>query len=440
MVRGPAGSPTVRDPPTTWSLERGERLRWKTRIPGLGHGSPIVWGDHVFVVTAVSGAEDPPLTVGLFGSPAPADDDETQQWRLYALDARSGEVLWNRVAHEGAPATRRHAKASHANATPTTDGTRVVASFGSAGLHAYDFEGNRLWSRDLGVLDAGSYNIPAFQWGYASSPLLHDGKVLVLADVQGDSFLASLDADTGADVWRVGRDDVPTWGTPTVVEAPLGAAEGQRHIVVNGFRHIGAYDFATGAEVWRLSGGGDVPVPTPIAGHGLVFVTNAHGRLSPVYAIRQGARGDISLEEDATTSAGVAWSVLRGSGAYMQTPVLLGDELYVCRDNGTLTVFDARTGQEHYKERLTSSGDGFTASAVAAGGRLYLTSEVGDVHVIAAGPSFERLATNSLDEVVMATPAIAHDTIYFRTKGHVVAIGEPSAAPEPDPGDPEAER
>lgn len=416
-------------PPVSWNLETGENVRWKTPIPGLAHASPIVWGDHVYVVTVVGELEDPELRVGLYGDVGPAKDDGVQRWWLYALSAETGEVTWKRLVHEGEPAVRRHTKATHANATPATDGERIAVFLGSQGLHVFGMDGTPLWKKDFGTLDAGFYMMPAMQWGFGNSPVFHDGKLVVLADVQKGGFLALFDAADGKELWRVPRTDVPTWSAPTVVEvdAPP-AAEGATavpatQIVVNGYKHMGAYDFATGAEVWKMANGGDIPVPTPIAGHGLVFLTNAHGRLAPVYAIRADATGDISLEDDATTSDGVVWSVLRGSGAYMQTPVLLGDELYVCRDNGVLTVFDARTGKEHYKERLTSSGDGFSASGVAAGGHLYFTSEVGDVHVLRAGTAFDRVATLELGEVAMATPAIAHDTLYFRTKGHVIAIG-----------------
>jgi outer membrane protein assembly factor BamB len=237
-------------------------------------------------------------------------------------------------------------------------------------------------------------------------------------DVQKGSFVAALDVRTGRELWRTPRADVPTWSTPAVV-----TMNGREQVIVNGWKHIGGYDLETGKEVWRMTGGGDIPVPTPITGHGLVFITNAHGRMSPIYAIRPTATGDISLKEGETSNAHIAWSYGR-DGAYMQTPILYNDILYVCRDNGVLSAFDARSGKRHYQARLGSGSTGFSASAVAASGRLYFTSEDGDVYVVKAGPTYELLATNPLAEVAMATPAISEGMLIFRTRGHLVAIGE----------------
>lgn len=406
-------------PPTTWDLESGENVRWKTAIPGLAHASPIVWGNRIYLTTAASAQIDPELTVGLYGSITPAKDKDLEHiWWVYAIDRETGAVVWKRNAHQGTPAIRRHIKASHANSTPATDGEHVVAFFGSEGLHTYDRDGSLLWRKDFGKLDAGSYNIPAAQWGFGNSPTIEDGKVIVLADVQGGGFLAVFDVATGDEIWKVDREDVPTWTTPTLMHAAGGA-----QIVVNGFKHMGAYALEDGKALWKLAGGGDVPVPRPVAGDGLVYITNAHGRYSPIYAIRPSARGDVSVSEEAPTHDGIAWSVLRG-GSYMQTPVLYDGRLYVCANNGVLSAYDAESGERLFRERLTTSGDGFTASGVAAGGKLYYASETGTVFVVQAGDTFELLATNDLGEIAMATPAIAPDEIYFRTQRHLVAVGD----------------
>jgi outer membrane protein assembly factor BamB len=209
---------------------------------------------------------------------------------------------------------------------------------------------------------------------------------------------------------------VPTWSTPTVIEGGE-----QPQVVVNGYHHAGGYDLATGRELWRLSGGGDIPVPTPILGAGMIFLTNAHGALSPIYAVRPGARGDISLAEGQSANDHIAWSYPRG-GAYLQTPLIYGEHLYVCRDNGVLSCFEARTGRRLYQERL-GNGGGFSASAVAADGRIYYTGETGEVYVVAAGPDFQVLATNSLGEICMATPALSEGAMYFRGQDHLIAIG-----------------
>ena len=295
--------------PEKWNAADGTNILWKTPIPGLGLSSPIVWGDDIFLSTSISGKTDASLKVGYYGDITPVQDDTSHEWRVYALDKKTGQVKWQQTAYKGVPKIKRHMKNSHANSTLATDGERVVAFFGSEGLYAYDMKGTLLWKKDLGVLDAGYYMVPDAQWETGSSPILHDGMVIVQADVQKGSFLAMFDAKDGREVWRVTRADVPTWSTPTIH-----VVNGQTQILVNGMRHVGAYDFKTGKEIWKLSGGGDIPVPTPVVSDGLVYITNAHGPASPVYAIKETATGDISLKGDATSSDGVAWTALRTGG------------------------------------------------------------------------------------------------------------------------------
>ena len=408
--------------PVQWDVAKGENLKWKTAISGLGHSSVVVWGERLFVTTAVRQGEREELKVGLYGDIKPVNDDSIHQFELHCLDRNDGRVRWSRTVHEGVPRIQRHPKSSHANSTPATDGERVVAFFGSEGLYCYDMEGQLQWKRDFGVLDAGFFMVPSAQWGFASSPVLYDGKVIIQADVQKDSFLAVLDLEDGHDIWRVSRDDVPTWSTPTVY-AP---AEGTAQIILNGFKHIGGYDLASGHQLWHMQGGGDIPVPRPIVAHDLIFITNAHGRQAPIYAIRPDARGDISLAEGTTANEGIAWSLTR-DGGYMPTPIAYGDYLYVLRDNGVLSCFNARTGERLYKERLGGGGSGFSSSPVAADGRIYITNEYGEVYVIQAGPEFEQLAVNELGEIHLSTPAISAGVLFFRTRGHVVAIAELAA-------------
>jgi outer membrane protein assembly factor BamB len=406
---------------TTWDAESGQGVLWKTPIPGLAHSSPIVWGDRVFVPTAISSADNS-LRVGLYGDITPVEDDSVHTWKVYALDKRSGEIVWERTAHTGVPRVKRHTKATHASATMATDGAHVIAYFGSEGLYAYTTAGELLWKKDFGVLDAGYYVVPEAQWNVGSSPIIYDGKVILQADVQRDSFIAAFELADGSEVWRTARNDVPTWGTPNVYES-----DGGSQIVVNGYRHIGAYDADTGAEIWRMEGGGDIPVPTPVFAHELIFITNAHGRGAPIYAIRPSASGDISLAEGESSNRGIAWSTPR-EGAYMVTPLVYGDYLYNLKNNGALAVYDARSGEQMYQARL-GRGGGFTASPVAADGKVYFSSEDGDIFVVAAGPEFELLATNPMGEVCMATPAISEGLLLFRTVGHVVAIAAPNSRP-----------
>jgi outer membrane protein assembly factor BamB len=404
--------------PTRWNVSAGENVKWKTPIPGLAHSSPVIWGNNLFVTTAISGQTNVELKVGLYGAIKSVEDDTSHKWMIYCLDKRTGKIIWEKVAYTGVPKIKRHPKATHASSTPATDGRHVVAMFGSEGLYCYDMKGKLLWKKDLGVLDSGFFMVPAAQWGFASSPIIFEDKVFLQCDVQKDSFVAAFNIKDGSEIWRTPRQDVPTWSSPTVYRSG-----GRTLLLLNGYKHIGGYDAATGKEVWRLRGGGDIPVPTPIVAHDLVFITNAHGRMAPIYAIRLDATGDISLGENATSNKYVAWSVPR-DGAYMITPLVYGDYLYSSKDNGVLNCFEAKTGNRVYQERLGDGKSGFTASPVAAGGKLYYSSEDGDIYVIKAGPKFEVLASNDMGEICMATPAISEGTIFFRTQGHVVAITE----------------
>jgi outer membrane protein assembly factor BamB len=390
---------------------------WKTPIAGLGHSSPVVWGDQLCVTTAISGRKDAGLRIGPYGDVASVNDDTVHEWKVICLDKRTGTIRWEQSVHKGVPAIKRHTKATHANSTLATDGAHLAAMFGSEGLHVYDLNGKLLWNKKFGVLDSGWYTAPEAQWEFGSSPIIHDGMVIIQADVQNNSFLAAFDVKTGREIWRIPRADVPTWGTPAIVNV-----NGRKQVVVNGWKHIGGYDLLTGREIWKLTGGGDIPVPTPVFGHGLIFITSAHGDQSPVYAIRATATGDISLKPDETSNAHVVWSVPR-AGAYMATPLLYGDHLYVVRWNGIMAVFEARTGTRMYQQRLGGGTSAFTASPVASGGHVYVTSEDGDVFVVKAGPTYELIATNQIDAPCLATPAISEGRLFFRTKDHILAFG-----------------
>ena len=267
-------------------------------------------------------------------------------------------------------------------------------------------------------MDSGYYQVPTAQWGFASSPVIHDGKVVVLCDVQTNSFLAAFDLADGKELWRTQRKDVPTWSTPTVVKAG-----DQTQIVVNGWHHSGGYDFANGKEIWKLDGGGDIPVPTPVVGNGLAYLTSAHGRSRPMRAIRLNARGDITPADIGATNASIAWVHAR-QGNYMQTPIVVGGHLYGCSDNGVVTCFDAKTGAIAYSERLGAGSEGFTASPVSDGRHLFFASEVGNVYVVPADGKFSVVATNRLGETCMASPAVSDGTLLFRTRERIVAIGK----------------
>lgn len=418
QFRGPgasgAGSGST---PVQWNGESGQNVLWKLPIPGLAHSSPIIWGDRIFLTTAVPSKGEGQLKLGLYGDIGSVDAEGTQSFKLYCIDRRSGKILWEQTALSGQPRIKRHPKSTHANPTPATDGSYVIASFGSDGLFAYDMKGKLLWQKDLGNLDSGFFMAPAAQWGFASSPILHNGKVIILADVQKDSFLAAFDVRNGKELWRAARKDVPTWGTPAV--APYKTAGGpDQQIVVNGWKHIGGYDPRSGKELWNMAGGGDIPVPTPVVAGELIIITNAHGPGRPIYAVRTDSAGDITKSK-----AALAWSQER-AGNYMQTPLLHGGLGYFCFDNGVLSVYELESGNRVYQQRLDSGSSGFTSSPVAAGGRLYITNEDGKTFVIPLGREYKLMAQNELGEPVMATPAIADGVLYIRGRHHLFAIAE----------------
>src|SRR3954465_2074101 len=255
--------------PTEWDVASGKNVKWKTPVAGLGYSCPVVWGDRVFVTTAVKEGEQQTVRVGLYGDINPVDEKEPIRFNVLCLDKNNGKLLWEQTAHAGVPKIKRHPKSSHANPTPATDGQHLVAFFGSEGLYCYDMDGKLQWKKDLGVLDAGFYMVKEAQWGFASSPVIHDGKVVVLCDVQNDPFLAVFDLRDGSEVWRTARKDYPTWGTPTVH-----AGGDVTQIICNGFNEAAGYDFATGQRRWRIRGGGDIPVPTPVVAHDLAYLTS----------------------------------------------------------------------------------------------------------------------------------------------------------------------
>jgi outer membrane protein assembly factor BamB len=407
------GFPTL----AKWDVPKKEGVRWQVPVDGLGHSSPIVWGDRVCVTTAISGKKDAGLKTGNYGNIDSVDDNTSHTWKLLCFNKKTGASLVDRTILSGVPKVKRHLKSTHASSTLATDGAYIVAMLGSEGLYAFDMSGTQLWKKDLGLLDSGYYQAPDAQWEFGSSPVIHDGVIVIQADVQKNSFLAAFDAKTGNELWRTARTDVPTWSTPTIHQVG-----GQTQVLVNGWHHAGAYDFKTGREIWRLDGGGDIPVPTPIVANGLIYLTNAHGGRSPVYAIRDTATGDISLKAGETSNAHIVWSVPQ-DGGYIVTPVLYRGLLYVCKTIGACVALDAMTGEKVYQQRLGDGLSAFTASIVAADGKVYFTNEDGDVYVVKAGRTFELLSTNSLGDIDMATPAVSEGVIYFRTAKRLIAIG-----------------
>jgi outer membrane protein assembly factor BamB len=416
--RGPAASGVAEGQrlPDRWDPTSGQNILWRTAITGLAHSSPIVWGDRVFVTSAVSSRTNATFKPGLYGDGDASDDRSRHKWLVIALDARTGKVVWERVAHEGEPLNKRHIKSTYASSTPATDGRIVVAFFGSQGIHAFDVNGTPLWKVDVGRLDIGAYDIPTFEWGPASSPIIWNDLVLVQCDTQADSFLLALDAATGRVVWKTERDELPSWGTPTVVTTANGA-----ELLANGSKFVRGYDPRTGKELWRLGGSSKITAPTPILGDGLFVLASGRAPERPIFAVRPGARGDLTPKGD-TASNGVAWSKT-GRGPYMPTPLAYKGILYILNNNGLFDAYEVKSGTEIYRQRLPDVGNGFSASPVAADDKIYLSSEDGDILVVSAGPKFEHLATNKMGELLMATPALSNGVMYVRTVNSLFAIG-----------------
>ncbi|NWF86003.1 MAG: PQQ-binding-like beta-propeller repeat protein [Bryobacteraceae bacterium] len=419
QFRGPSASGVAEGLklPESWNAETGAGILWKAPVPGLAHASPIVWGDRIFLATAVSSRSNATFKPGIYGEGTASDDLSPHKWQVLCLDRKTGKTLWTSTAYEGAPKEKRHIKSTYASSTPATDGRVVAALFGSQGLYAFDFNGKLLWKKDLGRIDAGAYDAPDYEWGTASSPIIHQGMVFVQCDQQKYSFLMALDAATGATLWKAERDELPSWATPAVYT--LGA---RQELVTNAPNFIRGYDPKTGKELWRLGGSSKITAPTPIFSRDLIYVASGRRPEAPIFAIRPGAGGNITLPAGQTSNASVAWSKQQ-RGSYMPTPLLHGGLFYVLGNSGIFDCYDAATGQEIYRERIPHSGSGFSASPVAADGRIYLSSEDGDIFVLQAGRQFKLLSRTPMGEPLMATPALSGGVMYVRGQRHLFAIG-----------------
>ncbi len=397
--------------PETWSTT--ENVVWKTAIPGSGWSSPVVWGDKVFVTAVVTDGKPAPPRKGLYiqdltGRTPPG----VHRWMVYCLDWSTGKILWEKKAHEGTPPGTRHVKNTYASETPVTDGERVYASFGNLGVFCYDSGGKELWSRKWPARKT------RMGWGTAASPVLHGGRLYVVNDNEEDSFLAALDVKTGREVWRVGRKEKSNWATPLVWRN-----DKRTEIVTAGSGRVRSYGL-DGQLLWELAGMSTISIPTPSAAHGLCYVSSGYVAdwRRPVYAIRPGGSGDISLKGNETANASIAWCQ-KLAGPYHPSPVVAGDYLYVLLDRGLLSCYDARTGKEVYQRERLPGGTAFTASPLAADGKVYCLSEDGDTFVVQAGPRFKLLARNRLDEMCLATPAAVRGSLLVRTASRLYRIG-----------------
>jgi len=419
--RGPNASGIAEGskPPTTWDVEKAQNVLWRTAIPGLSHSSPIVWGNQIFVITAIS-SESKPIFKAKDRGIDLANDDVPHTWMIFALDKSSGKVLWSNKAYEGVPRAKRHVKATQANSTPVTDGRYVVAVFGSEGLACYDTTGKLLWKQDLGVLNPGLWDDKDSSWGHSSSPIIYRDLVIVQADGHKQSFIAAFNLKDGKQAWRVERNEITSWTTPTIYQG-----KERVELIANGGRYIRGYDPLTGKELWRFADSDtQVKMQAPLIAHDLIYITGGYPPGRAMYAFRPGAVGDISLKSGEDKNAFLAWSSTKGS-PYTPTPIIYGDQFYVLADNGVLSSYDAKTGELIYQQRLPSS---FSASPVAADGKLYLASEDGDVFVVKAGRQYELLSRNVMGQPLMATPALSQGMLIVRGENAIYAIGERKTA------------
>lgn len=418
--RGPMASGIAEDQnlPDVWDVQTGKNILWRLKIPGLAHSSPIVWGNYIFVTSAISSDPNATFRPGLYGDGDYSNDRTQHKFMVYAVDKTTGRILWERLAYEGAPVDKRHIKSTYASSTPVTDGRIVVAWFGSQGVYAYDFNGNLRWKVDLGKLDLGAYNIPTLEWGPASSPIIWNGMVILQCDTHADSFIVALKTDSGEMVWRTDRSELPSWGTPTVAMTSKGP-----ELVTNASNFIRGYDPNTGKELWRLGRSSLITAPTPLFEKDMFIVTSGRAPERPIFVVRAGSRGDLTLPANETSSPSVVWS-RTGRGPYMSTPLIYDGLLYTLAINGIFDVYDLATGEEVYRQRTPQIGSGFSASPVAADGKIYLANEDGEIFILAAGREFKHIATNSMGEMLMATPAFSQGVMYVRGASSLFAIGQ----------------
>jgi outer membrane protein assembly factor BamB len=412
--RGPGslGISSEKGIPAKW--DPAKNIKWKVEVPGLGHSSPIVWGDRIFVTTAVN--SDPREANWQKGFPMGTRNPDASEisWKVLCFDKENGKLLWEQTAVTRKPANARQTKNSYASQTPVTDGTYVYVFFGDQGMYCYDFKGKLLWSCDLGSFTMRS------GWGVASSPVLYKNYVIQTCDQEtGKSFIIALDKKTGKTAWKTERDELSSWSTPYLYD------QGARtELIVNATRAIRSYDPETGKPLWECRGPAtSITVPTPTSYNGLIFVSSGFvvEQPRPITAFRPGASGDITLKQGEVKSDAIVWRQ-QAAAPYVPSPTAYEGRIYVLLDQGFIACYDSMTGREIYGKTRIDTGAGFSASPIAMDGKLFCPSEEGDVFVIKAGDQYELLAKNSLGESIMASPAVSGGNMFIRAIGHLYCI------------------
>jgi len=410
--RGPEGSgiSNEKNLPAEWTPTKN--IKWKTPIDGRAHSSPIVWENRIFLTTAVEGEVVPGASAVKhteggkeFKHPDSVGADKKHTFKVISIDRDSGKIVWQATAWEGTPYDNRHRKSSYAASTPATDGKLVYAFFGTEGLYAYDFKGKLAWKADLGKL--GTVGM-----GTGTSPILFNDLVIVQCDEENGaaSFIVAVNKKTGKEVWRTPRKVQVSWSTPLLVKTAT-----RSELITSGTEAVIAYDPATGKEIWRHKGVESNAIPSPVANNEMVFLV-AGFPAKIAMAIKLGQNGDL------TGTPNVPWTYAKGT-AYVPSPILYGDYLYLTTDRGILTCLDAKTGEVKYEGGRIPIPATFTASPVAFEGKILMTSEDGDTFIVKAGPKHEVLGTNSVGEPVYASPAIADGRIFIRGEKNLYCIG-----------------
>ena len=437
--RGANALPIAEDDPrlpATWSPT--ENVVWKTPVDGLGWSSPVIWGDRIFLTTVVSDGESQEPRMGLYfpyGSPETYDDDprfeapkpgelmereeDIHHWLVHAFDFETGQLVWTSEVNVGEPQFDRHLKNTFASSTPVTDGERLYAYFGNLGVFALDMAGNVVWERRFDPTET------RLGWGPAASPVLHDDTLFIVNDNDEQSFVVALDTESGTEQWRVDRDEGTNWSTPFVWQH-----DARTELVTAGSDQVRSYDL-DGNELWRFSGLNTISIPQPFSANGLLYVTSGYvgDAVKPVFAIKPGAQGDITLQDDQRSSDAVVW-YQEGAGPYHPTPLVYGDYYFTLLDQGFYTVHDAHTGEEQYyseqqvlnqevRRRVAVGAGGFTASPWAYNERVFVLSEEGTTYVIDPSDDFNVVGSNDLGEVAMSSPAIAQGSLFIRTRSHL---------------------
>jgi outer membrane protein assembly factor BamB len=416
QFRGPGsrGVSEEKDLPDTWS--KTKNVVWTVKIPGRGWSSPVVWGDRIFLTSAMQlKGKVEKVKPGLyFGGersiPLP------HRWTVYCIDFKTGKILWEKVAHEGVPKEGHHLKNTLASETPVTDGERIYAYFGNVGLFTYDMDGKLLWKKDLGRYRS------AYSWGTASSPVLHGDRIFIVNDNEEHSFVAAIDTKTGKELWQIDRDEKSNWSTPYIWQNDL-----RTELVTCGKKKVRSYSL-DGKLLWELGGMSSIVIPTPFSVHDLLYVTSGYvgSPFKPIFAIKPGAKGNISLKDKQTSNEFIAWFQPKG-GPYNVSPVVYQNALYVLYDRGLLAAFDATNGKPLYQPspvRLGAS-EHYTASPWVYNGKLFCLSEEGQTLVIPTGGSKPDIDhKNELDELCMATPATARGSLFIRTESQLYRIAK----------------